>query len=117
MCPEEHLQSNVSDRNCSKFHGYWLNYEVSGTLTNIFLQGCQNRKKCLEEHIKESPFSKGKNSIVFLGFWANSSFYSSGKFARVVKTVPYVALEDFEEKKCLKVCTLFQIFLEFETTK
>ena len=65
MCPEEHLQSNVSDRNCSKFQGFRLNYEVSGTLTNIFLQGCENRKKIPEEHIKESPFSKRKNLLNF----------------------------------------------------
>ena len=63
MCPEEHLQSNVSDRNCSKFQGFRLNYEVSGTLTKIFLQGCQNREKSPEEHIKESPLSKRKNLL------------------------------------------------------
>ena len=65
MCPEEHLQSKVSDRNCSKFQGFRLSNEVSGTLTKVFLQGCQNRKKSPEEHIKESPFSKGKNLLNF----------------------------------------------------
>ena len=99
ICPEEHLQTNVSDRNCSKFHGFWLNYEISGTLTNIFLQGCQNRKIFLEEHIKESPFSKGKNLLNFQDSKQTLHFTLAEKFARVVKTVTYVAFEDLEEKK------------------
>ena len=67
-------------------------------MTNFFLQGCQNRKIFLEEHIKESPLSKEKNLLIFQDSKQTLHFTLAEKFARVVKTVTYVAFEDFEEK-------------------
>ena len=91
-----------------KFLGHWRIF---------FFRVAKTEKKCPEEHIKESPFSKGKN---LLNFWDSERtlyFNLAEKFVRVVKTVTYVALEDFEEKNMFETCTLFQISLEFETKK
>ena len=79
MCPEEHLQRIVSDRNYSNFQGFRLNYEVSGTLTNNFLQGCQNRKKMFRGTYSGKSFLKREKLTKFLCFWANSSVHSVGK--------------------------------------
>ena len=76
-----------------------MSTEVHGTVVKIFLQGCQKWKKCPEEQIKENPFPKRKNSTNFFKDSEPTLYFTlSEKIARVVKTVTYVALEDFEEK-------------------
>ena len=73
-----------------KFLGHWRIF---------FFRVAKTEKKCPEEHIKESPFSKGKNLLNFWDSERNLHFNLAENFVRVVKTVTYVALEDFEEKK------------------
>ena len=111
MCPEEHLQSNVSDRNCSKFRVFGWNMKFLGHWRIFFFRVAKTEEKCLEEHIKESPFSKGRNLLNFQESEQTLHFTLAEKFARVVKTVTYVALEDFEEKNMFETLHIVSNFL------
>ena len=71
-----------------KFLGHWRIF---------FFRVAKTEKKCPEEHIKEGPFSKGKNSLNFWDSERTLHFTLAEKFARVVETVTYVALEDLEK--------------------
>ena len=77
----------------------------------FFFRVAKTEKKCPEEHIKESPFSKGKNLLNFWDSERNLHFNLAEKFVRVVKTVTYVALEDFEEKNMFETLHFVSNFL------
>ena len=85
-----------------KFLGHWRIF---------FFRVAKTEKKCPEEHIKESPFSKGKNLLNFRDSERNIHFNLAENFVRVVKTVTYVALEDFEEKNMFETLHFVSNFL------
>ena len=85
-----------------KFLGHWRIF---------FFRVAKTEKKCPEEHIKESPFSKGKNLLNFWDSERTLHFNLAEKFVRVVKTVTYVALEDFEEKNMFETLHIVPNFL------
>ena len=64
-CPEEHLQSNVSERKSWKHKDFWINFEVFGTMAEKFFQGCQNSNRCPGEELFEKRFQKRKNHFFF----------------------------------------------------
>ena len=68
-----------------------------GQKRNFFINVAKTEKLCPEEQIKETYFSKEKS---FLFFQDSQSVFSipAETFAKVVETVTFVALEDFEGK-------------------
>ena len=58
--PEEHLQSNVSERKSYKLKDFWINFEVFGTTAENNFQGWQNSNKFQGEQFMEKSFSKKK---------------------------------------------------------
>ena len=72
-----------------KFLGHWRKF---------FFRNAKTEKKVQRNILKKVFSKKGK---ILLNFWDSEQtlqFTLSEKFARVVKAVTYVALEDFEEK-------------------
>ena len=68
-----------------------------GQKRNFFINVAKTEKLCPEEQIKETYFSKEKS---FLFFQDSQSVFSipAETLAKVVETVTFVALEDFEGK-------------------
>ena len=78
-CPEEQLQSNISEKKSWNLEGFWMVFEDFGTMAEIFFQGWQNSKRCPGEQFVEKFFSKEKISLFFpilSGF-----FYFKRKFS------------------------------------
>ena len=90
-----------------------MNYETFGTVTKVFLQEWQNWNKSPEEKNEETPFSE-EETHCFSKILSELFSTSAEKFARIVKTASNLALEDFEEKPCMKLLTRFQTYLHFE---
>ena len=67
-CPEDYLQSNVSERKSWKLKDFWLNFEVFGTMAENLFQGCQNSKRCSGKNLLKNVF-KRENFIIFFRFW------------------------------------------------
>ena len=85
-----------------KFLGHWRIF---------FFRFAKREKKCLEEHIKESLFSERKDLLNFQDSAQTLHFTLAEKFARVVKTVAYVVLKDFEEKNMFETLHIVSKFL------
>ena len=85
-----------------KFLGHWRIF---------FFRFAKTEKKCLEEHIKESLFSERKDLLNFQDSEQTLHFTLAEKFARVVKTVAYVVLKDFEEKNMFETLHIVSKFL------
>ena len=64
-CPEEHLQSNVSERKSCKLMDFWINFVNFGTTAENIFQGWQNSNRCPGEQFMENIFSDEKNSLFF----------------------------------------------------
>ena len=113
-CPEEHLQSNVSERKSWKLKDFWINFEVFGTMAENFFQSCQNSNRCPGEELIEKRFQKRKNHFfsILSGFliWVK-------KFARSAKPANYVSVENFWGKLFAKTYKIFHTSLVFEPEK
>ena len=77
-CPEDYLQSNVSERKSWKLKDFWINFEVFGTMAENLFQGCQNSKRCSGKNLLKNVFKREKfiiffRFLVFFYFeWKNS---------------------------------------------
>ena len=91
-CPEEHLQSNVSERKSWKLKDFWINFEVFGTMAEKNFSGLAKRQKMFREELIEKRFQKRK--IIFFstlsGFWLWVK-----KIDRRAEHANYVSLENF----------------------
>ena len=113
-CPEEHLQSNVSERKSWKLKDFWINFEVFGTMAEKFFQGCHNSNRCPGEELIEKRFQKRKNHF----FFDSERFCNlSEKFARSAKSANYVSVENFWGKLFAKTYKIFHTSLVFEPKK
>ena len=52
-----------------------------------------------------------------MGFWAHSSFYSGGRVRQNCRNCNLRSLGRPWENKCLKLCTMFETYLDFEPKK
>ena len=114
-CPEEHLQSNVSERKSWKHKDFWINFEVFGTMAEKFFQGCQNSNRCPGEELFEKRFQKRKNHF-FFRFRAVFLIWVK-KFAISAKPANYVSVENFWGKLFAKTYKIFHTSLVFEPEK
>ena len=87
-----------------KFLGQWQKFLIKIAKTE---------ELCPEEQIKENHFSKEK-SLLF--FQDSESLFSipAETFAKVVETVTYVALEDFEGKNIWNFAQYFNFGQSFK---
>ena len=99
-CPEEHLQSNVSERKSWKFKDFWINFEVFGKMAEKIFQGWQNGKRCPREQFMKKVFKKQKISL-FFQLWAFFSLLAK-TFARFAKPAIWVCVEVIGEKHFFK---------------
>ena len=111
-CPEDYLQSNVSERKSWKLKYFWINFEVFGTIAETLFQGCQNSNRCPGEELIEERFQKRKFHYFFSilsGFllWVK-------KFARIAEPAIYVSVETFREKRFPKIHKIFHTSLVFD---
>ena len=67
-CPEDYLQSNVSERKSWKLKDFWINFEIFGTIAENLFQGCQNSKRCSGKNLLKNVFKREKFNI-FFRFW------------------------------------------------
>ena len=83
--PEEHLQSNIFERNSWKFEQFRITFEVFGTIAENLFQGWKNSNRCPGNRFWEKKtFSKEKNSL-FYPILSNF-FNSSEKFHQICES-------------------------------
>ena len=63
-CPEEHLQSNLSEGKSLNLEEFWINFEVSGTTAENLFQGWQNSNGCPGNSLGKKLF-KRENFAIF----------------------------------------------------
>ena len=90
-----------------KFLGHWRKF---------FFRVAKQEKNVQRKILRKVLSKKGKNTK-FVGFWANSSVHSVEKVRQSCQNCNLRSLGRLWGKRCLKLCTLFQISLEFETKK
>ena len=64
-CPEEHLQSSVSERKSWKLKDFRINFEIFGTMVKNIFQGWQNSNRFPGEQFMEKFFSQEEISLFF----------------------------------------------------
>ena len=64
-CPEDQLQSNISERRSWNLEDFWIVFEIFGTTEQNIFQGWQNSNRCPGEQFMENNFSDEKNSLFF----------------------------------------------------
>ena len=107
-CPEEHLQSSVSERKSWKLKDFRINFEIFGTMVKNIFQGWQNSNRFPGEQFMEKFFSQEEISLFFpilSGFF----LLQAKTFARFAKSAVYSCLEVFMEKHFLKFIKTFTL--------
>ena len=92
-CPEDYLQSNVSERKSWKLKGFWINFEVFGDNRGNPFSGLSKQQKMFRDELIEKRFQKRKIHYFFSilsGFllWVK-------KFDRRAEPANYVSVENF----------------------
>ena len=107
-CPEDQLQSNISERRSWNLEDFWIVFEIFGTTAENIFQGWQNSSRCPGEQFMENIFSDEENSLFFLIL---SDFLTSGeKLCQICENRNLRIRGIFWGK------TFFEIYITFHTS-
>ena len=91
-CPEDYLQSNVSERKSWKLKDFWINFEVFGKMAENIFQGCQNSKRCTGKNLLKNVFKREK--FIFFSILSGILLWVK-KLDRRAEPANYVSVENF----------------------
>ena len=109
--PEEHLQSNISERKSRKFEDFRIFFKTFGWMAKNIFQGWKTSNRRPGEPFMGKLFSKEKKSLIF-SFLCEFLLLAK-KFSRFAKPAIYVLMEVFVEKHFLKSFSIFSNFSHF----
>ena len=110
-CPEEHLQSNVSERKSWKLKDFWINFENFGTMAEETFRVVKTAKDVLGNSLWKKIFKNWKTR-----FFSDSERFStsSENFRQICKTRSLRVLGSFWGRTVFEITKNFYTSLDFD---